>query len=881
MVALFYSFYSSVSMSERKITPLMQQYFAIKAEYPDTLLFFQVGDFYELFFQDAVEAASHLAIALTKRGQLDGKDIPLCGVPVHALNHYIIKLVKAGYRVALCDQVTKPQPGTVVQRAVTKVYTPATLVDGILLEEKRASYLCTFFPLPEEGVWGLSFTELLTSTIMMTTLKAEEYRALEAELQRFFPDEIVLPSGQSDGLITHLKKSGYVVSPYYLNAHKEPISAHYLLENTLSTEWKKQYLHPTKEAQDALQQRAGAGNIELLYRYLHKHNPQALAHDMQAAWYRPTHYVYLDAATQHNLALVRTTDGSSKDTLLSAIDHTQTAMGGRMLRKWLVRPLRSLPDIMKRQCVVTWLLSSVSILHRVRDLLKQLPDIERIVGRISLQRATSQDIIQLFYALQTIEHFHIFFHSESDTTSFSWLIKRIDRFDELQEYLESSIAREEEASHHVIKQGFDAELDRLRGLVQGGKKALLSLGIKEAERLTIPSLKVLYTSVHGYFFEVTKTHSNKVPEEYQHVQTLANRSRFVTSELKALEHDITHARTRSQEREKELFDQVMSFVSQFVARLRQASYALATLDALYSFAWHAYVYNYVQPAFTEHEMLSIKKGRHPVIERSIQQSFCANDTSLKDPAGLWIITGPNMGGKSTYLRQVALICLLAQCGSYVPAQSATLPLLDRIFTRIGAGDNLAQGKSTFLIEMEEAATICHEATPASLVILDELGRGTSSQDGQALAHALLEYLRDTVKAYTLFATHYHELTHLADNDDRVANYHMKCIKREDTLLFLHELVAGPSHASFGIDVARLAHIPSSIIKRARQLIVEDAGISSEQKMVVPLQGISECQNKVHTSIIEQIATLDLDTITPRQAFSLLEELQQAAQKESS
>ena len=759
-------------------TPLMAQYHQIKQQYPEALLFFQVGDFYELFFDDAVRAAQFLAITLTKRGKTNGMDIPLCGVPLHAASFYITKLVKAGFVVALCDQRSKPQPGTVVERAVTKVYTPGTLTDDHMLTDKKASYLCALALVADQC--QIVVLELLTAHLLMTSIPAHDVRSLEAELARYFPDEIILFSGTNELLGALLKKWGYRVTI-------------------------------VPESGDAL---------ALVHSYLSRVHPAIVSQLSVPAVYAPEHYVMLDAATQRNIALLyNADDGASAYTVCNAIDETVTAMGARLLKKWLVRPLRTAASVYARHDVVTLFVDQPTVRARFIELLKSVGDIERIIGRIALARASHKDYGALRNALVPIAQIGRLVASFAEVPILlQRLVETFDAYSQLYSLLTAALY--EGDNEWLIKEKYDVTLDELRLLASDGHACITRYAAEQAALHDISSLKVLYTSVAGYFIEITKTHTHKVPEAYRHIQTLAGRERYVTGELSALEQRLHTAHVDAVAREKELYAGFEQAVAPYVSTLRVTASGLAALDVLVGFATVAHTRRYVRPEFVDEKRIEISAGRHPVVEFALSagQSFTANDTVLTPEGRVWMVTGPNMGGKSTYLRQVALISLLAQCGSFVPATAARLMLVDRIFTRIGAGDNVAQGKSTFLIEMEEAATICTQATAASLVILDEVGRGTSTEDGKALAQAIIEYLVHTVGSLTLFATHYHELTHLANHMPAIANYHMVCVKQADTLHFLHRIEAGVAKASFGIEVAQLAALPASIIKRARELV---------------------------------------------------------------
>jgi len=817
-------------------TPLMAQYHQIKAQYVDTLLFFQVGDFYELFFDDAVVASRFLAITLTKRGKTNGMDIPLCGVPVHALSFYLAKLVRGGFSVALCDQVSKPEAGTVVQRAVTKVYTPGTLTDEHMLNEKRPSYLVALL----RGAlhYELLILETLTAQQMSTTIPLDDMRTLEAELARCAPDEVLI-AARDTALQAQIKRWGYVVS----------------------------MVHDTYDSASAM-----------LHAYLTRVQPALVPQLGEPAWYAQTAYVVLDAATQRNLALLP----HSSDVelghadLCSAVDRTTTAMGARLLKKWLVRPLRDARALEERFDTIDFLLHDAMRAQQIQEFLSALADIERIVGRMVVLRATLSDYRVLRDSLAVIAQLSaVLLQASERSVLLDAVVRSSDGYESLYDLLQRAVY--DGAEEQRIKEGYDATLDRLRVLARDGHAQVQQYATAQAAAHDIASLKILYTSVAGYFIEVTKTHTHKVPPFYKHVQTLAGRDRFVTAELSALERALQSASTDAQEREKEVYAAFEATVCTYAGSLRRTAAALATLDVLAGFAQVARQWRYVRPTFTHEQRIAITGGRHPVVEQMLGGNhFSANDMVLDEAQRLLIITGPNMGGKSTYLRQGALISLLAQCGSFVPARSAQLMLVDRIFTRIGAGDNVAQGKSTFLVEMEEAATICSQATPQSLVILDEVGRGTSTDDGRVLAQAIIEYVLDQVRCLTLFATHYHELTELAQTQSAIKNYRMACHKKGTELFFLHRVEPGVAPASFGIEVARLAQLPPRVIARARELLAQTAEYSV--RPATRVEHIEEVQCPLALQEVQRMLTeLALDDITPRRALDVLAQLKDLLQ----
>ncbi|MCK4517747.1 DNA mismatch repair protein MutS [Candidatus Babeliales bacterium] len=900
-------------------TPLMRQYFAIREQHSDAILLFQVGDFYELFFDDAIKASSFLGIALTKRGKANGKDIPLCGVPIHAINHYLTKLIRGGFKVALCDQMTKPQPGKVVERAVTQVFTPGTLTDSHLLDEKSPSYLLSFYPGKKQC--GMVFTELLTAQLFATAIPFDSYRMLEAELARFSPDEILVPFGGGDSFASKFRQQGYVVSnvgeepsplrgdPSIQSFHAahskitqdERLKSSVRLECPAKFEERSMGVSRDTDGQDIVgpdvpalwiekqfdrailsrlsESHSMTNSLYLLYWYLKKNQQRALEQFKTINFYQPDDYLVLDAATQKNLEIVKNLhDGGRKNSLFFVVDKAITSMGSRTIKKWLQRPLVKKSVILQRQEMVAAIAKNIEAMQKLQELFGQLSDLERIVGRVALCRALLNDYLALKSSLklvpdikQVLEQYFLFQLSSA-------IQDKIRDFSPLVELLEVALD-DDSLTKSIIKNGFDQELDRLRGLVENSQQAVLTLEQREIERTRISSLKIRYNNIAGYFIEVTKPNIKLVPENYIQQQTLVNRNRYVTQELKDLERDILRARNEINEVEKNAFERVKKEVERELTGLRSLAQALSYLDALLGFARVAYDNNYVAPIFHESRDIIIEQGRHPVVEIVFGSQFIPNNTNLTDQESIWILTGPNMGGKSTYLRQVALLCLMAQAGSLVPASAARLPILDRIFTRIGSGDNLAQGKSTFLVEMEETAAICSQATKNSLVILDEVGRGTSTFDGMAIAQAILEYLATQVQPRCLFATHYHELTLLKEHFSNIENYHMAIEKGKEGVLFLYKVICGVSEGSFGIEVAKLAGLPRTVVARAQEILLtldqlehqkdravfKPASVTGDASEVARLKSELASKNKQ----LSELESVSLDDLSPRQAFDLL------------
>jgi len=873
----------------QELTPLMQQYFNIRDQHPDTLLMFQVGDFYELFFDDAKQASAALGIALTARGKNKGEPIPLCGVPLHALDYYLVKLVKAGFKVAICDQLEQPVAGKIVERGVTQVLTPGTLIDSKLLDEKTASYLFSFFPTGDS--WGLLFGELLTAQLFATVLPTHSDKILESELIRFFPDEILVPHNSLGKIFSGFFKSrGYfttfIDTPAYDSDAARQVDE-WMQKQLRGTVVEKIYTH------QALRSAIGS-----FHTYVQKNQRTELDHFKSIQFYEPEDFLLLDPATQRNLELVKNAqDGSRKNTLFSVLDRATTAMGSRMIKKWLVRPLVKKEPIVQRQDAVSLLVSDAAIAQKIEQFLSSIGDLERVVGRIALLRGTLYDYLMLAKALEAIPNIAALLKSRRRIALIEIIANAIGDFHTLHALLIASL-NDDNTKPWIIKPGFDQQLDNLRELVENANQKILELETQEQQKTGINSLKIRFNQAHGYYIEITKANFDLVPAHYTRHQTLVGRERFTTDALRELAHEINNAKTQIDMVEKSVFDRIKREVVSHISALRKLAHALAHLDALVGFAKIAYEHGYVVPSFNAERVITIQDGSHPVVQASLGSSFIPNDTKLNDQESVWIITGPNMGGKSTYLRQVALINIMAQCGSLVPAKSANLPLLDRIFTRIGAGDNVAEGKSTFLVEMEETASICTQATKNSLVILDEVGRGTSTFDGLAIAQAVVEYIAQKVQARCLFATHYHELTLLADHIPGIVSYYAASKKTDNGILFLYKVIKGVADGSFGVEVAKLAQLPDAVILRAEQILSE-LSVPKEKDMFIPsslsfVEGEAERidhifqenkklkaditklqqqldDQKIVTSVL---ADLDYDNLSPRQAFDLLWKMKQ-------
>ena len=801
-------------MSEH-LTPMMQQYQGIRRTLPpDTLLLFRLGDFYEMFFEDAKEASAILNVALTKRN-----GTPMCGIPHHACDGYMRRLIKAGKRVAICDQVSEPKPGQIVQREITHIVSPGTVADLQMLDAKRNNFLAAIHP-GEKGAHGFAFVDLTTGDFRLTELADDS--ALADEIARVQPAEVIV-SEEHAALYRDIYglqlRDGYT----FLADH-----AYY----TLRDHFKVQSLDGFGCAEmPAAQCAAGA-----IVNYL-KELRRSLSHITRLAAYRNSQFMIVDAATQANLELVVARGGGRDTSLLGCLDRTHTPMGARKLRDWILHPLCDLAALHARQELIGRFIAEPFILGNLRETLKGIRDLERTIGRLTQTGGNARDLQVLRTSLEQIPQLRTDLESllrgpdalvtSSAPTSNLQLAASIHAdlhaLPHIVELLTKAIVDEPPAMTKeggIFREGYHAPLDELRNASRAGKDWIAQLQQKTIEETGIKSLKIRYTSVFGYFIEVTKSNLSSVPPTWHRKQTVANGERFITPELKEVESKILGADERSQALEYELFLQLRDEVLRELVPLQATASAVATLDVLAGLAETSRLFGYCRPQLSDELRIRITDGRHPVLDQSlVEEKFVPNDTALDDSSNrLLIITGPNMAGKSTYIRQVALLVLMAQIGSWVPAKQAEIGIADRIFTRVGANDDLSRGQSTFMVEMNETANICNNATARSLVILDEIGRGTSTFDGLSIAWSVAEFLHDEPKCRTLFATHYHELTELALTRSSVKNWHIAVREWNDAIIFLRKIVAGGADKSYGIQVARLAGLPARVISRAKEIL---------------------------------------------------------------
>ena len=812
------------------LSPMMQQYRRLRGSIPaDTLLLFRLGDFYELFFEDAKEASVLLNVALTKRNE-----VPMCGVPYHAAPNYIAKLIKAGRRVAICDQTSEPQPGKIVSRDITQIISAGTVSDLDLLEAKRANYLGAVYV--DGGIFGFAYADLTTGEFRLTQL--QDRQSLLDELARVSPSELLISSEQKDqiGEIDHaLEYDSYAFLPEQASF-------------TLCEHFKTKSLDGfgCGEMSQAV---AAAGAIVHYLKHQLRRNIDHLASLHCDA---PAEYVMLDAATQTNLELVESR-GARNTSLLSVLDRTVTPMGGRKLRSWILQPLRNLHELERRQEMIADLLQEADLLAAIRAQLKPIRDIERATSRLSQASGNARDLVALKTSLQEIPRLKDQLQKLIERAEFgragspsppniadedgapntsaaqtvralsSQLRNRIHEMPALTEKLAIALVDDPPLALKeggIFRDGYDPDLDELRRASRDGKNWISHLQEREIAATGIKSLKVRYNSVFGYFIEITKSNLANVPPQYTRKQTTVGGERFVTPELKEIEAKILGADERARQLEYQLFQKLREETLRELESIQQTAAAIAVLDVICALAETARLFRYCRPQLNNTLRLVIKDGRHPVLDQNlVDEKFVPNDTSLDgETVRLAIVTGPNMAGKSTYIRQVALIGLMAQMGSFVPAESAEIGLVDRIFTRVGANDDIGRGQSTFMVEMNETSNIVNNATERSLVILDEIGRGTSTFDGLSIAWSVAEFLHDTIKARTLFATHYHELTKLAEERKGVCNFNVAVREWNDQIIFLRKIIPGGADKSYGIQVARLAGLPKEILDRAKEIL---------------------------------------------------------------
>lgn len=863
------------------LTPMMQQYKRIKKEAPPSILMFRLGDFYEMFFDDAVTASRVLDITLTAREGGKGNKVPMCGVPYHAAQEYIARLVRAGHKVAVCDQMEDPSLAKgLVRREVTRVVTPGTALEETLLRDTSNNWLAAIHR--ANNLYGLSCLDLSTGEFVATEIGREQ--DLFNEIGRLSPSEFLLPTtlAEDGGFMRHIKEgSQALVTP----------CDDWLFEHESSYSRLKDFFHT--QSLDGF----GCGGFGpaigaagAVLNYLKETGHATLAHITRLSPYFAAQQMIIDLYTQRNLELVRNMrNGSREGTLISVLDHTSTSMGARLIRQWLLQPLIAVDDIVKRQDGMQELYDRTPVSDALSSALKDFKDTERLIGRIDCGQANARDLLSLKQSLQLVPTLR-----QTLAPLSSGVIEEaramMEDMGEIADLLEKGIDPEAPLTVReggIIRAGFDADLDEIRRVSRDGKSWIAELQKKEAERTGIKSLKIGYNRVFGYYIEVTKANLGAVPQDYIRKQTVVNGERFITQELKEYESRVLGAEEKAAALEYQIFQKIRERIVAATGRIQRVGRGIATLDALNSLAIAARRNRYVRPAVNDSDAIEITEGRHPVLELALtEERFVPNDTLLNTETDqLLIITGPNMAGKSTYIRQVALIVLMAQVGSFVPASRATVGIVDRIFTRVGASDELSRGQSTFMVEMNETANILNNATEKSLIVLDEIGRGTSTFDGISIAWAVAEYLHNNaaIRARTLFATHYHELTELEMNLPGVKNYNVAVKEWNDEIIFLRTIVPGGTDKSYGIHVARLAGLPKKVIERAKDILnTLEEGCIREDRLPAPEgtagAGAGARQLTLFEMrldpVIEEIKNMNIERMSPIEALYRLKILQE-------
>ncbi|MDY7222917.1 DNA mismatch repair protein MutS [Halalkalibacterium halodurans] len=858
-------------------TPMMKQYLEIKAQYKDAFLFFRLGDFYELFLDDAVKAAQELEITLTGRGKGEER-IPMCGVPYHSADHYISRLLEKGYKIAICEQVEDPKNAKgVVKREVIKLITPGTIMDGKLIVEKENNFLCAVTRFEDQS-YGIARADLTTGESRVSLVSEQD--DLFHELASSSIKEVVLSPGWTEEDAHCLRQS---------------------LSVTLSEEEAEDLPKGYESLCENVEQPKLLRAFGRLLQYLLRTQKRSLEHLQPVQYDPPNEVMKIDLHSRRNLELVETLrEKKKKGSLLWAVDETVTAMGGRLLKQWVERPLLSKKEIERRQGLVQSFLDHYFEREELRDELRHVYDLERLVGKVAYGNVNARELVQLRKSLQRIPAIFALVEKIGNQ-DVNERLQTIDCCESLVDLLEHSLVDDPPVSIKeggMIRDGFHKELDTYRDASRNGKSWIAELEQKEREATGIKSLKIGYNKVFGYYIEVTKANIHLLEEgRYERKQTLTNAERYVTPELKEKEALILNAEESIVQLEYDLFLQVREQVKDYIRPLQALAQMISELDVIQGFATVSETHHYVRPALQEDRAIAIKGGRHPVVERVIPNGeYVANDVDMKDGRSILLITGPNMAGKSTYMRQLALIAIMGQIGCFVPADEARLPIFDQVFTRIGAADDLASGQSTFMVEMLETKYALQKATQNSLILLDEIGRGTSTYDGMALAQAIIEYIHDEIRAKTLFSTHYHELTALEKELSDVKNVHVSAVEEQGTVVFLHKVVDGQADRSYGIYVAELAGLPNVVTERAETLLAELEGekeiVASEKEVAStneptqlslfepePLEAYKPKGNKQPLSdeektVLHDLQSVDVLNTTPLEAIRLLNQWQQ-------
>lgn len=865
-----------------KYTPMMEQYLGIKEQYKDCILLYRLGDFYEMFFEDAITASKVLEIALTGRECGQEERAPMCGVPFHAVDNYISRLIESGYKVAICEQIEDPSVAKgIVKRDVVRVITPGTIIDQNMLDEKSNNYLACIYL--DKG-FGLSYVDISTGDLYVTEnislsdfdVESEnKYVLLKEEIIKINPSEVisnaVTGSDFIDSMITVVDTPGYAECKSIILKHFNVVSL---------------------DSFGMSDNNNAVFSLAILINYLNHTQKTSLEHINKLHFYNMGEYLHLDSSTRKNLELIETVRGKKgQGTLYNVLDYTQTAMGGRLMKKWIEEPLKNINSINGRLDAVEELFNNVMVSNNIKEYLKSVYDIERLISRIVYGNCNGRDLNALKQSVHSLPDLKIEI-SELSSHMFKNIYESLDTLNDIYELIDNSIVEDPPIAVKeggIIKNGYNSELDEIKEITIHGKNWISELQSKEREETGIKNLKIGYTKVFGYYLEVTKSYLNLVPDYYIRKQTLANCERYVTPELKEMEAKILNADELMIKLEYELFLGIRQQIKEQVNRIQKTAYNVALIDVLNSLSIAAVKNNYTRPSMNSKGYIKITEGRHPVIEKIMKNDiFVPNDTYIDNKEHrMSIITGPNMAGKSTYMRQVALIALLSHIGSFIPAKEAEICVLDKIFTRVGASDDLSQGQSTFMVEMSEVSNILNNATENSLLILDEIGRGTSTYDGLSIAWSVVEYITKKIKAKTLFATHYHELSELESKLKSVKNYRILIKEADDKIIFLRKIAEGSVDRSYGIQVANLAGLPGEVIARAKEILVQldesdinkpfakrkkDRVTDTFQVSLFNEDPVENSKNKEYKELTDSIKNIDINNVTPVKAFTLLNEL---------
>lgn len=871
-----------ISLEDAKITPMLKQYLEVKRAHPDKLVLFRMGDFYETFFEDAYTSSKVLNITLTTRNKKDDNPVPLAGFPYHALDNYLDKLIKAGLKVAICEQIEDPKTAVgIVKRDITEIITPGAILDQNLIDKHENNFLCSIYFDKNADVIGLASLDISTADFQFTEVSEEDFAD---EIYHLHPAELIVNNTVTEEWLADKLADYKPVITVFDSWQFQPGEAISIL--------KRHFGVKSLESFSAHNKNIGATAAGAALAYVQSLYKDNLKHISSLHYYSRSNFMQLDEVTRRNLELLKSMRyGNRNGSLIDILDQTLTPMGSRLMQHWLLNPLLDIEEINRRQDVIAVLLGSFPHLKDLRHKLKEIGDISRLISKIGSLRINPREIVSLKSHLLVLKEIADILPNFNGDITQQWH-KQLVTYDDIIDRIENALTERPPLTiteGGIFKSGYHPELDELLSISHDGKSWIAQLEDDERKKTGIPSLKIGYNKVFGYYIEVTTTHKDKVPDYYIRKQTLVNAERFISPRLKEYEAKVLSAEERIKSLEYELFKDFRTYLAEQISRLQALSEIVSNIDIYGSLAFLAHHNNYSRPVFTEDKALEIAGSRHPVIEKLLTgEEFIPNDVCLNsDDNRITIITGPNMAGKSTYLRQIGLIVIMAQMGSYVPADKAVLPIFDRIFTRVGASDNLAQGQSTFLVEMIETANILHSATPDSLILLDEIGRGTSTFDGLSLAWSIVEYIEKYVIAMTLFATHYHELTELENLYPTVKNYNIAVKEWNEQMIFLRKIERGGADQSYGIQVARLAGIPDKVVKRAKDILhnLEEHEISPQGltntirkklNQSIPQMEIYEVllnKTEEKENFIQEIKNLDLNELTPIQAWQFLKDLQ--------